>query len=354
MYSIVLATVLTAGAATSDCNICYGPAYPPCYGGWGYCYSPVYYYGYSPYCVPGVQYVPSYVVPVAPGYVYPGPSNRNELLPGYGRDYGRGGGRDTDPSGGGSGKGKDKDPSGGGSGKGKDKDPSGGGTGKGKDEDPSGGGSGKGKDKDPSGGGSGKGKDKDPDGGGGGKGKGKDPDGGGGSARQIAPATVVVKAPREARVTADGVLVSRSSEKDTFLTPDLHPGRSYFYLFRVEVVQDGKTVTRTQEVLVQAGQRSEVDFSELGEGSGTARVTVLLPRGSTLFVNGAALTSTSTRTVYETPRLQAGRVYHYTMEVRGEGQDSTVSRTKRRVQVEAGKDVTVDFAALSAAQTVQR
>jgi uncharacterized protein (TIGR03000 family) len=154
-------------------------------------------------------------------------------------------------------------------------------------------------------------------------------------------------------VTAKGVVTSRSREEEAFLTPDLQPGRPYSYLFRAELTRDGRTITRTQRVAVRAGQHTEVDFSDLAPGEReTARVTVRLPRGATLYVDGLAFTSTGTRTVYETPRLQKGRVYFYTMEARLEGEPG--ESLKKRIQVEAGKDVTVDFDGLASRQTAQR
>jgi uncharacterized protein (TIGR03000 family) len=159
------------------------------------------------------------------------------------------------------------------------------------------------------------------------------------------PATVVISAPRDVTVTFNGQVTNRTSEVESFQTPNLTPGRSYAYQVKAEAVRDGKKVTRSKRVLVRAGGRSRVDFTDMDtvaastETSDSARVLVLLPEGSRLYVDGKAY-GTSARQTFTTPKLEKGKVYYYT--VKSERMEDNKADT-RRVNVEAGKDVTVDF-----------
>jgi uncharacterized protein (TIGR03000 family) len=73
-----------------------------------------------------------------------------------------------------------------------------------------------------------------------------------------APATLVVHLPPGARLTIDGYSPRATGETRRFVTPPLGPGRTFHYDLKAEVEQGGKRLTRTREVAVQAGQRTEV------------------------------------------------------------------------------------------------
>ena len=86
-----------------------------------------------------------------------------------------------------------------------------------------------------------------------------------------------------------------------------------------------------------------MDFSDLVETvKYTAKVKVILPANATLYVDGVAFTSATRTSTYETPQLEKGKVYYYNLEARFEG--GREENLSKRVRVEAGKDVTVDFA----------
>jgi uncharacterized protein (TIGR03000 family) len=75
-----------------------------------------------------------------------------------------------------------------------------------------------------------------------------------------APATIVVRLPAEAKLTVDGSATQSTDRVRTFVSPPLQPGTDYHYTLRAEVTRDGKTVERTRDVNVRAGQTSEVNF----------------------------------------------------------------------------------------------
>jgi uncharacterized protein (TIGR03000 family) len=53
------------------------------------------------------------------------------------------------------------------------------------------------------------------------------------------------------------------AEQRVFQTPLLEPGQLYYYDLRAEVERDGKTITRTQRVIVRAGAVTRAAFNDL-------------------------------------------------------------------------------------------
>jgi uncharacterized protein (TIGR03000 family) len=79
-----------------------------------------------------------------------------------------------------------------------------------------------------------------------------------------APATILVRLPSDARLTVDGTATRSTDSVRTFVSPPLQAGKDYQYTLRAEVTRDGKTVERTRDVNVRAGQTSEVNFDFAG------------------------------------------------------------------------------------------
>lgn len=73
-------------------------------------------------------------------------------------------------------------------------------------------------------------------------------------------ATVTVVLPASAKLTVNDVAVTASG-RQTFTTPKLEKGRSYFYTVKAEIVRDGKPVTETRRIDVEAGKDVTVDFT---------------------------------------------------------------------------------------------
>jgi uncharacterized protein (TIGR03000 family) len=165
---------------------------------------------------------------------------------------------------------------------------------------------------------------------------------------------VTIKAPTDVRVLVDGQETSRTSAEEVFTTPDLQLGQTYQYVFRAEATRDGKTITRTRRVMVEAGKQAEVDFTDLAPvAADVAKVTVLVPSDAKLFVDGTECPLTSSRRTFETPKLEAGRQYYYTVKAEVVRDGRPLSDTQR-VVVEAGRQTTVDFKSLEAVQAASR
>lgn len=166
-------------------------------------------------------------------------------------------------------------------------------------------------------------------------------------------AEVVVKAPAGVQLSVEDRDLPRTSGEQAFRTPELKPGYLYTYNFKARVVRDGKTVSYTKQLRVRAGESATADFTKLAaEGKDSARITVKLPADARLYVDGELCPLTSDTRSFTTPELVAGQKYYYALKaevVRG-GESRTA---RKRVIVEAGKDVAVEFTELPL-QTVRR
>jgi uncharacterized protein (TIGR03000 family) len=98
--------------------------------------------------------------------------------------------------------------------------------------------------------------------------------------RSLLSASVLVRAPMEVGVMANGVAMPRQGPAEVFLTPALEPGMSYVYTFKAEWKRGDEVLTQTRRVVVRAGQRAEVDFRDLVEATREPfRVSVVVPAG---------------------------------------------------------------------------
>lgn len=78
------------------------------------------------------------------------------------------------------------------------------------------------------------------------------------------PARLLVDLPEGARLYVDGQLLPAKSGPRTFRTPELREGQLYYYLLRVEVARDGRTVERTKQVVLRAGEDVRASFMDMG------------------------------------------------------------------------------------------
>ncbi|MHB1426326.1 MAG: TIGR03000 domain-containing protein [Gemmataceae bacterium] len=166
-------------------------------------------------------------------------------------------------------------------------------------------------------------------------------------------AAVIVKAPAGVQLSVEDRPLPRTATEETFRTPELQAGYSYTYTFKAQTVREGKTVAYTKKVKVRSGQTAMADFTKLlSEGKDAATVTVKLPADARLYVDGVFCPLTSTTRSFNTPELDAGQKYYYTLKsevIR----DGVVRETSKRVVVEAGREVAVEFTDVPM-QTVSR
>ncbi len=192
--------------------------------------------------------------------------------------------------------------------------------------------------------------------------------------------TVVVRLPADAKLYAEGRPLTLTSGERTFVTPALPGGQDYTYTFRAEYVRDGETISQTRRVAVRPGHSATVEFADLALAKRTAkpdpvvrptsvkaepvskpsnpfigrpaapsateraRITVKLPPGAALYVDGKKNDRTELVREFSTPALAPGREYAYLRkaEVLRDGRPES---QLTKVTFRAGEIVTVDFTA---------
>lgn len=77
------------------------------------------------------------------------------------------------------------------------------------------------------------------------------------------PAKVLVQLPTDATLYINGQKSTLTTTTRTIVTPALPTGENYYYTMRTEVVRDGKVLTESKRVSLQAGEVSQVDFRGL-------------------------------------------------------------------------------------------
>jgi uncharacterized protein (TIGR03000 family) len=171
-------------------------------------------------------------------------------------------------------------------------------------------------------------------------------------------ATIIVQVPAEAKMFVDGNEANLTSTSRRFITPALEMGRDYFYTIRAEKTRKGEKVAESKRVVFRAGQTVKVNFGDMSTAkvvpqAAPASVTVRLPADARLSVDGIECPLTSATRTFNTPKLDPGQRYVYTLkaEIVREGQTRADSK---RVFVEAGKKVDVDFTNLPTLQAASR
>jgi uncharacterized protein (TIGR03000 family) len=76
-------------------------------------------------------------------------------------------------------------------------------------------------------------------------------------------ATVVVHLPADAKLYVDGKKANLTSKIRSFVTPELQKDQDYYYTVKAEVRRDGVTTEQSQRVFVRAGTVAHVDLNPL-------------------------------------------------------------------------------------------
>ena len=74
------------------------------------------------------------------------------------------------------------------------------------------------------------------------------------------PASIVVTLPEDATLTFDDEATESTSSRRVFTTPDLVEGKEYSYTLKAEIRRDGRTRVITREVVVRAGEETQVEL----------------------------------------------------------------------------------------------
>jgi uncharacterized protein (TIGR03000 family) len=101
------------------------------------------------------------------------------------------------------------------------------------------------------------------------------------------------------------------------------------------------------------GDKKNNDDDEVSVRPDRATVVVKLPADAKLYVDDVLCPMTSNKRSFRTPRLEQGRRYYYTLKVEATREGKPVKES-RRVYLEAGKKVNVDFGEMSTVSTAKK
>jgi uncharacterized protein (TIGR03000 family) len=76
--------------------------------------------------------------------------------------------------------------------------------------------------------------------------------------RSLAPATLVVKLPADARLTINGNVVPSSSSTRKYVSKPLAPGQKYSFALQAKIAHEDWTMTTKKRVTVRAGEERKV------------------------------------------------------------------------------------------------
>jgi uncharacterized protein (TIGR03000 family) len=167
-------------------------------------------------------------------------------------------------------------------------------------------------------------------------------------------ATVTIQVAEGSKLTIDGKAIAMTSATQTFVTPQLDPSRVYFYEMKASAKKDGKELSANKKVAVRAGEKVTVDLRDLkpwkapAPEKDQASLSVKLPADAKLYVDGVLCPLESAERIFETPPLEKGKQFTYTLKAEVVREGKTTSETKL-VPIEAGQQVSVEFGNLTVA-----
>jgi uncharacterized protein (TIGR03000 family) len=150
---------------------------------------------------------------------------------------------------------------------------------------------------------------------------------------------IVVLAPADAKLFAEGQATTLTGTQRVFSTPELTPGRDFQYTLKVE----SPAGTETKQVVVRAGHRTVVDFTGPAIEKAASPVTVNLPAKAKLFVDGVPASTTGGNLSFRTPELTKGKAFTYEFRAEVEKAEGKTEVQTRSVTFHAGEPVSVDF-----------
>jgi uncharacterized protein (TIGR03000 family) len=176
----------------------------------------------------------------------------------------------------------------------------------------------------------------------------------------VRSAVLNVRVPVEAKIFVNGRQTTSTGNERRFVSNGLKPGYGYTYELRAELDRDGRTVTETKEVKLQAGQSANVSFSFSAEEAPQEKVaketlrtsvTLHVPADAKVYLGGNESKSTGPVREFSTTRLASGQSwnnYSIRVEIVRDGQKLSKQET---LSLKAGesRDVSVEFDAAQVA-----
>lgn len=160
-----------------------------------------------------------------------------------------------------------------------------------------------------------------------------------------------VVVPDQAKVYVDGVQITGQGKVRMLTTPEINRKQDYHYTIKVEAAIAGETRVSSKQVIVRAGELTNVDFSGLNESKATSALSLQAPKASKVMIDGVELTTNGGVMNVNTAEMAAGKAITYTIQAETPRDGRTEVET-RKVTFKAGEPIVVNFAVKAADSVV--
>jgi len=167
------------------------------------------------------------------------------------------------------------------------------------------------------------------------------------SSRATGSTTLTVNVPQDARVYVNGMLTTTPGTDRRYVSRGLAKGYEYTYEVRAVVHRGGKELSDTRVVRVDAGRSANLafNFNQLPSASVPTNLTLHVPEGAAVTLEGSETNSTGTVRQFTTTELAKGAEwddYNVVVTFRRDGRLETREKTIRLVGGES-RELTFDF-----------
>lgn len=156
-----------------------------------------------------------------------------------------------------------------------------------------------------------------------------------------ADARMVVSLPNNATLYVNGMKTTSEGAARQFISRDLEKGLRYPYDLKAVLEIDGRQIVKTKQVVLQAGDHSEVAFGFADPIE--TKLTLRVPEDADLTIAGADTSSTGSERKFTTLRLSPGQTwsdYEVVVTVNRNGRKVSKSQT---IDLQAGENRTLTF-----------
>jgi uncharacterized protein (TIGR03000 family) len=148
----------------------------------------------------------------------------------------------------------------------------------------------------------------------------------------------------DAQVWLNGQRTEQTGKDRHFKSPPIAPGKDYSYEVRARWLENGRSVERTQMVVVRANQRLSIDVAKPSSAlDSVAHLKVVVPvADAEVWLNGTRTAQTGTERRFKSPPIAPGKDYEYEVRARWLENGQAVERTQT-VMVQIGKQASVNL-----------
>jgi uncharacterized protein (TIGR03000 family) len=170
-----------------------------------------------------------------------------------------------------------------------------------------------------------------------------------GTSLQRGDGKLTVSVPEDAKIYVNNYLTTTPGTVREYISRNLNIGEKYAYEIRAEVVRDGKVITETKKIDLQAGAANELafDFPAASEQVETS-LTLQVPANAKVTLGGNETSATGEVRVFKS-KLAAGTEWKdYLVEISWEV-DGRVVREQKVFDLKAGenKEISLDAAEIA-------